>query len=242
MRSALTLPRLAPLVNHLPLQFSHICCGVTLRVLVGLGMRSILRPTDTEASLIYKWFPLPLGLATTPSHRHRLFRRKMQKIPQEVLDLVIDELAGFDPSSQPNISNYSTISRRWVHRTQKHHFNLVIFKKKASLKKWRKTFKPDPSGVSQHVRKVRCYNIRTLARFEDHLRAFTNVEEAHFEGCGAFRSLRRIRPLTALGSSLVRLEIYGGVIKPTAMAFLFRYFPRLRRLLAQDFRSPSGPG
>ena len=74
----------------------------------------------------------------------------MNKLPQELVDTIIDNLAEFDTPLEPEISRYSTVSRRWVRRTQKHHFKLVILRKEASLKRWRKNTNPDPSDASRH--------------------------------------------------------------------------------------------
>lgn len=170
---------------------------------------------------------------TVPLHQHSISNYKMRYFPQELVDTVIDKLTELDTP----ISRYSTVSSRWVYRTQARHFKLVTFKKKASLKKWSKTFKPDPSGASRHVRQIRWISIRTWAGFEAHLHAFTKIEETQFYRCKAFRSLSRIQPLMSLGSSLVRSKIHKTDTSPLVMASLLSYFPRLRRLLVQNFRS-----
>src|SRR5258708_8573801 len=102
--------------------------------------------------------------------------------------MVSDELAELDkPSLEPEIlSRYSTVERRWVYRTQMHHFKHITFKKHASLRRWRKTFKPDPSGVSKHVRQIRWIGVRTLAGFGPHLAAFTSVGATAFPCMPAF--------------------------------------------------------
>lgn len=204
--------------------------------------RSAVWPSAQVAQCINGPSHLEPGTAIPPRYRHHLLHHKMHKLPQEVVDMVIDKLAEFDKTSlEPKISRYSTVERRWIHRAQSHHFEHITFKGHTSLKKWRKTFKRDPSGVSKHVRQIQWIGIRSLEGFEAHLGAFTGVKETQFHGCRAFCVLPRIQPLMQLRSSLVRLEIHRAVITPLVMAFLHTHFPHIDRLLTQHCRSRITP-
>jgi len=157
----------------------------------------------------------------------------MRAFPQELVDMVIDKLAeklapGQEPG--PGISNYSTVSRRWLARTQKHHFRFIHFTGQVELEMWRETIEPDPSGVSQYVCCIMWENISTLEGFGEHIRAFTRVEGVQISECEILRSLPDVESLALLGSSLVRLEIDAGRTTPRIMASLLAGLPRLRQL------------
>jgi len=162
----------------------------------------------------------------------------MSALPRELVDMVIDQLAGYpEPLGQfepfervVNISGYSTISRKWLDRAQKHHFKVVHFGGQDDLEKWRAAIEADHCGVSRHVRKLLCERLNTLEGFDDHIRAFKHVEEVEAKGGGIFCSISVVNSLALLGSSLVKLEIDGAPTTPHVMASLLAALPRLRQL------------
>jgi len=157
----------------------------------------------------------------------------MRAFPQELVDMVIDKLAEKSSSEKEpkhKISNYSTVSRQWLARTQKHHFEFIHFTGHIELEMWRATIKPDPSGVSWYVRRIVWDNIPTLEGFDEHIRAFTRVEGVDINGGEILRSLPDVESLLLLGSSLVTLEIYAERTTPRIMAVLLAGLPCLRQL------------
>ncbi|KAF9648830.1 hypothetical protein BDM02DRAFT_3114851 [Thelephora ganbajun] len=165
----------------------------------------------------------------------------MRVFPQELVDLVVDKLAEFPGPFGPftphvEISDYSTISRQWLTRTQKHHFEMIQFNGQDDLEKWRTTIEPDPSGVSRHVRRLFWLDLDTLEGFDEHIRAFTHVKRAEFSECELFNLLDDVLPLTLLGSSLVELEIDMATTTPGVMASLLAALPHLGRLLARNLK------
>jgi hypothetical protein len=170
---------------------------------------------------------------------------KMRNFPQELVDRVIDELADSvskqldGPLSTPDeISKYSTVSRRWVGRTQKHHFKSLCFRRQGKLYKWRTAVTPT-SDVLQHVQELTLEYIYTLEGFGDHFCGFTKVKKARFEHCGLFHSLDDIRPLTSLGESLVDLEIEKSDYSSEVIAQFLASLPLLRRFRAFSLLAPS---
>lgn len=155
----------------------------------------------------------------------------MGKFPQELLDMVIDELAD---RGYTDMSGYSTISRQWVARTQMHHFKRVYFDDARGLQKWRTAIEPDPSGVSRHVRELVFTGVDTLEGFGEHIRAFTNAEKALIVEGNILLSPSAVESLASLGSSLVGLEICGVPTTPHALASLLAALPRLRKLGAHS--------
>ena len=158
-------------------------------------------------------------------------------LPQELLDMVIDQLADCEPPPGPpvGISHYSTVSRQWVARSQKHHFERVRFSGPGDLGKWCRTIEPDPSGVSRHVREAHfsTINCADLERFSEHIRAFTNIEEVILTGeCGILLSPSVVESLAPLGPNLVRLKIIETSTTPRIITSLLATLPRLRQLRA----------
>jgi len=186
----------------------------------------------------------------------------MRIIPQEIVDMVIDELAAqcefpleklfgigaHTPpqvpadttigqlvdceSSYPSISYFSTVSRHWLARIQKHHFESVWFTDEDCLDKWRANIEPNPSGVSRHVRKLTWVDLDSLEDFNSHIRAFTRIEVLAFDRCEILLLPSVVETFAPMGSSLVRLEIDGAPTRTSVITSLLAALPHLRHLRA----------
>ena len=169
----------------------------------------------------------------------------MENCPNEVIDLVIDRLAEIKSRSEYKVlaggemSAASLISSRWVKRAQFHHFKQLKFLGQQKLDKWRTTIAPDPRGISRHVAEIRLKEIDTLEGFEDHIRAFTNLEKAAFEECEIFdsrngSSLETAPRLAPWGGRLVCLILEEITLSPAIMAEFLSLLPNLREMYAYD--------
>ena len=164
----------------------------------------------------------------------------MQDFPQELVDRIIDNLNELlkqpapEAWSQTKLSDYSTVSKRWVNRTQYHHFGSLHFMNYYHMDRWRETIRPDPSGVSRHVRALHWHYIGLLRGFEDHLRALTNIEEATFDRCYIFDSPNDVQLLSQVGSNLVELTINGATMTPAALTSFLAALPHLRQFRTSD--------
>ena len=164
---------------------------------------------------------------------------KMRNLPQEIVDMIIDQLAEEAPCPfevRKPMSTYSTVSRQWVEGTRKHHFRCIEFRGPEGMEKWRTAFEADPLGISRHVRKLIWTCIDTLQGFDEHIRAFTQVKEVDLvdgwiDG-GIPNSLPEVQTFAILGSNLVRLQLEYGTTTPHNMVSLLAGLPRLRHLLA----------
>ena len=161
----------------------------------------------------------------------------MRNFPQILVNMVIDELAerpgpsDKSPREHNDISRYSTVSRQWVERTQRHHFRVLHLNRPGRLEKWRTRIQAHPAGgVSRHVRRLDLRDI-PLQGLDDHIRAFTGVKELVL-GVYTLKSLSKVESLVLMGSSLVRLEIVGMFTTPYIMASLLAGLPHLRYLYA----------
>ena len=107
-----------------------------------------------------------------------------QTFPQELVDHVIDELVTLKNGSTNPVAAYSLVSRAWVTRTQKHHFDWIYFDGWDSLHKWHGSIVPDPDGVSRHANYLMFVGINSLPDgLEVYIRVFTCVENVKITGC-----------------------------------------------------------
>jgi len=162
----------------------------------------------------------------------------MRTFPQEIVDMVVDQLADslWRFREPVNISHYSTVSRQWLDRTQKHHFGSVHIRDQLGLGEWRTNIAPDPCGVSRHVRELSWWCVKTLEGFDDHIRAFTHVENIMLIGCHILLWPSVVRSLAPLGSSLVSLRIDQATTTYDIVIPLLAALPHLRHLCAHSLR------
>jgi len=149
-----------------------------------------------------------------------------------VVDQVADSLSSFRELG--NISHYSTVSRQWLDRTQKHHFESVSFGDQLELGDWRRNVAPDPCGVSRHVRELFWWRIKTLEGFDDHIRALTHVEDIMLVECDILRWPSVVESLAPLGSSLLSLTIDHATTTYNIIIPLLAALPHLRHLRAHS--------
>jgi len=140
-------------------------------------------------------------------------------IVQDLVDLIVDQL--YDPTDYYHAERYlqatSLVSTAWVNRSQHHLFSTLELFDSRRIKRWCSRIKPDPDGVSRHVRVLAVGCLRFYADpnskllFSDikpampHLTSFKNLQEfvlGHTDLEGA--SLGVLAPL--LSSSVGTLE------------------------------------
>jgi len=153
-----------------------------------------------------------------------------------VIDQLADPLQPFEEYT--SISWYSTVSRQWLERTQKYHFESVLLRGRSGLDKWRAAIEPDPDGVSRHVRRLTWIRINTLEGLDSHIRAFVCVEALAFEGCNLLLSPSVVESLAPMGSSLVKLTIGYASTTYSIVTSLLAVLPRLRHLQARFLEFP----
>jgi len=154
----------------------------------------------------------------------------MRTFPQELVDMVIDELAGHPIH---RLSPYSLISRAWVTRTQQYHFKWIYFGGLDELEMWCRKIAPDPAGVSRHTRQLVLANISTLEGFEAHMRAFTRVEDLEITGCHFLLSPSAVECFAPMGFSLVQLEINKSPTTSHIITSLLAALPQLKDFITK---------
>ena len=159
----------------------------------------------------------------------------MDTFPQEIVDMIIDQLANYILSSSgkpANISWYSTISRQRVARTQKYLFESVHFDSQSGLEKWCRAIEPNPAGVSRHVHELSLRRVHQLEGLDSHIRAFACIEALIFYGCDILLSPPVAKSFAPLRSTLVRLTIDSASTTYGIITSLLAALPHLRHLRA----------
>ena len=109
-------------------------------------------------------------------------------IVQDVVDLIIDQLN--EPDQDPTLANphllvASLVSTACANRSQHHLFSALYFCDSERIKKWCSRIKPDPNGVSRHVRALTlsagdpCFPlpVSDIKAALPHFALFKNLEE-----------------------------------------------------------------
>ena len=155
----------------------------------------------------------------------------MQRLPQSVLDEIIDDLAGLEDLLGSRIARYSLVSKAWVKRTRKYCFKHVKFEGLDALEKWCAITTPESAGISHHIRLLDFLNIHTLEGFEEHMRAFTRVEHMRIAAtCDCSLSPSVTDHLVPMGRSLTHLELVRLKTTSHAITSLLAKLPHLKDL------------
>ena len=76
-------------------------------------------------------------------------------IPQDIVDLIVDQLSlsvDCETGASGHLKAASLVSTALVNRSQHHIFSTLEFDDSRKIKRWCSRIKPDPYGVSRHVR------------------------------------------------------------------------------------------
>ena len=89
-----------------------------------------------------------------PLTRPPRFKPGTMHIPQDVVDLIIDQLSPptDDREWKCHLLAASLVSTAWVNRCQHHLFSTLEFYRRREIERWCSKIKPDPCGISRHVR------------------------------------------------------------------------------------------
>ena len=73
-------------------------------------------------------------------------------IPHDIVDLIVDQLSLSGDGDPGYLQATSLVSTVWVNRSQHHIFSTLELGDSSKIKRWCSRVKPDPYGVSRHVR------------------------------------------------------------------------------------------
>jgi len=166
----------------------------------------------------------------------------MRTFPQELVDKVIDELVELYDYETHCIVPYSLISKAWVARTQRHHFETVSFNGSEKLRRWCRKITPNPAGVSRHTCLLVLNEIDTLEGFEAHIRAFTRVDDVTIMECNFLLSPSVAESFAPIGPSLTQLWIFKSEATSRTIISLLAGLPRLKSFTALEFKVTDDAG
>ena len=106
-------------------------------------------------------------------------------IPQDVVDLIIDQLVLTEKCPWElrwSLKATSLVSTAWVNPSQRHIFFAINFYNNPSVQRWCSRIKPDPYGLSRYVRVLRLWGVplqssSILETALPHLTSFQNLQE-----------------------------------------------------------------
>ena len=187
------------------------------------------RPSSQETPKVH---PTPSPIPAPVSFLSQLYR-PMRIFPQELLDMVIDELVVLHECEGGYFAPYSLVSRAWLERTQKYHFRIIRLDGMKALGKWSRNIAPDPAGVSRHTRELVLTYVDTLEGFEAHICAFTRLKYVEISGCNPFLTPSAAECFASTSSSLARLGIWDLQITSSTITNLLAQFPHLKFFAAR---------
>jgi hypothetical protein len=105
-------------------------------------------------------------------------------IPQDVVNLIIDQLVlteAYSSERRRCLQATSLVSDVWVNPSRRHLFSIIDFYDSPSVRGWCSRIKPDPYGLSRHVRVLRLWSgplsSGILKTALPHLTSFKNLQE-----------------------------------------------------------------
>jgi len=110
----------------------------------------------------------------------------MVYVPQDIVDLIIDQLCSTTLYCGSFLRATSLVSTAWVNPSQRHLFSTLRLYSSSSVRKWCSRIRPGPHGISRHVRVLqlssRLVVSGTLETALPHFTSFRNLRELDIAG------------------------------------------------------------
>ena len=166
------------------------------------------------------------SLKPTPSTSAKTKTVVVPRIPQEIIDEILDHLA---TDGSKLLKSCSLVSKSWVPSCRRHLFHTVAFSRK-NIPRWLRIFPVPEESPAHHVRclwfVVRGYE-DTPKKFFEHASWFTNVEQVTLKAGGA----RLDKPLRAsfsrLPPSVTSLTVSGDTASLGQIRDIMAQLPNL---------------
>ena len=133
-------------------------------------------------------------------------------IPQEVRDLIIDQLASvneFYMRRRKFLRAASLVSTAWVNRSQHHLFSTVVFSQWRTMQEWCSRIEPGSEGISRHVRALGLIQLQTDPPL------VADVPKTAFPHLTSFRNLQSL-DVHRIDLNLVPLDVLIPIISSFA--------------------------
>lgn len=167
-------------------------------------------------------------------------------LPQEIYDIIIDEVAE-EPEPVLRVTTLracSLISRAWVNRSQGHLFSKIEFNREGALRKWRAKIGAD--GPSYHVTHLHLTRGSMNLILGDvvpagwDMSSFTNLRILHLAGFALQHKQVRFT-YGEVGSTVSHLSLERCMMDIHHLTSFLRPFTNLEGLSLLDPRMPFGP-
>lgn len=154
-------------------------------------------------------------------------------LPQEVVDLIIDQLEA-NPAA---LKSCSLVSRQWVARTQKHLFARVVIRSD-NLRRWCQSIAPGPIGVSPYTTHLVLvaaanplmeepwFDPNLLKHASDHLSSFTDVHTLDVIRWKFSNEEEYTAPFAQIALTIRTLRVTSPILDPLTFLPFIAFFPR----------------
>lgn len=165
--------------------------------------------------------------------------------PQELFDRLID-LLQIKSFQDPDLLNFSLVSKAWAHRSRKRIFNQVRLTSQTLFQLWCKNTAPGPGGPSSFVQVLILSQVNgkkwitpsNLLLGEKHLVSFTdlkgfivyNLHTLHFKDRALLSQCFRV-----LGQDLRFLRLHHVKGTPQTVMSILQQFPKIRTLAIEYY-------
>ena len=163
------------------------------------------------------------------------------EFPQEVVDEIIDRLAGDKTTRVASLQSCSLVSSQWLYRSQKHLFRKVRFTD-ATFSQWCREIRPGDGGPSPHVTVLhyrsdygQALAIR-LAERHHHFSSFTNLQKLHLREIPIrdFTDEELSMCFKQMGCSVRSVSLRACKMTINDLVSFVRHFVKLERLSIID--------
>ena len=153
------------------------------------------------------------------------------KIPQDIIDEILDHLVTNPDFSIRSLQSCSLASKSWVPSCRRHLFHTIFFTSR-HMTRWLETFPVPEESPAHHVRDLRFSvggPISVLERFFEHMPWFTNVEGVALSRHNTFKPFW-LPSFWRLPQSATSLTIRGDLIGVPQIQNIMAQLPNLNDL------------
>ena len=167
------------------------------------------------------------------------------ELPQEIIDKIVDEIAGVEFLHTPRIlalQACSMVSSAWHHRSRKYLFQRVCFSN-GNFRKWCKKVRPGADGPSRHVTFIGLHYDSTVDLIHtspSHISSFTNLQILHINGISLLDKKDAVY-LGGLGRTVRELRLQDGSTTMDLFLPFLKRFTNLEDLQLLGIWTPSSP-
>jgi hypothetical protein len=161
------------------------------------------------------------------------------EFPQEIVDEIIDHIAGDRATRAASLQDCALVSSQWLHRSQKHLFHKMRFTD-TSFSKWCDEIRSGDDGPSPHVF-ILHYHVKSagsseFAKHHLHFSSFTNLQKLHLRETPihGFTEEELSMCFKRMGRSVRSVSLRACKMTTNDLVLFVRHFVELERLVIID--------